>query len=200
MDTLVKPIDLVKSGWRHTKEHFWFLFLTLVVVFVVTSAASNFPPFALIVGVFTSISIITLSLEITAGVKPIISDLWKKYHHWRLFVNYLLASFLMAVIVGIGLLLLVIPGIYLAIRLQFYKFLIVDKEDIGPWMAIKESWRMTDGHSWKLFLFMLLIILINLVGAVLLGIGLLVSIPVSLIAYAVLYRQLLANVSLVPAA
>ena len=112
-------------------------------------------------------------------------------------MNYLISAILAGVIVLAGLLLLVVPGIYLAIRLQYYKFLIVDKENISPVMALKESWRMTEGHTWNLFLFMLLIILINFIGAMLLGIGLFVSVPVSLIAYAFLYRKLLVGLSLV---
>lgn len=196
MDTLFSKKDLLKSGWAKTKENFWFLFLLLVAVLVISGATSGFPPVGIIVGIFMSISIITISLIITDGGKPTFNDTFKKYSHWKVFVNYLLSSLLNVVIVLVGLILLVIPGIYFALRLQFYKFLIVDKEDIGPVMAIKESWKMTQGHTWNLFLFTLLIILLNFVGLLALGVGLFVTVPVSFLAYAMLYKKLLGNISL----
>lgn len=196
MDTLFSKTDLIKTGWQRTKEHFWFLFLLLVAVFVVSAASGGFPPLAIVVGIFVSISVITVSLMLADGMSPSWKDPFAKYAHYRVFVNYLLASLINMALVGVGLLLLVVPGIYIALRIQFYKFLIVDKEDVGPWMAVKESWKMTKGHTWNLFLFTLLIILINFVGFLALGIGLIVTFPVSIIAYASLYRKLLQNVSL----
>jgi uncharacterized membrane protein len=200
MDTLIHKRDLIKFGWQKYKEHAWFLFLMLVAILVVTTAAGGFPPLGIIVGIFVSISVITITLELADGRTPVMADAWKKYRNWRIFVNYVLASLIAAVIIGIGFLLLILPGIYLALRLQFYRYLVVDKEDIKPWLAIKESWRMTEGHTWSLFLFLLLIIGLNILGVLALGLGLFVSVPVSFIAYASLYRKLLQNVSLAPAA
>ena len=108
----------------------------------------------------------------------------------KIFVNYIIASIATGVVVIVGLILLVIPGIYLAIRLQFYKFLIVDKGDIGPIESLKESWKMTKGYAWNLFLFLILIALLNILGVILFGVGLFVTIPISLLSYAILYRKL----------
>lgn len=195
-DALFSKKELLQSGWAKTKEHFWLLVLVLVFVLLVTSATGYWWGLAIVVGIFLSISVITLSLDIADGRTPVFVDIFRKYQRWKIFVNYLISAILGGAIVLLGLLLFVAPGIYFAIRLQYYKFLIVDKEDIGPIMALKESWRMTEGHTWNLFLFMLLIILINFIGAILFGIGLLISVPVSLIAYAFLYRKLLGNISL----
>ncbi|MBX4216185.1 DUF975 family protein [Candidatus Parcubacteria bacterium] len=199
MNTLFSKKDVLTEAWHKVKAHFWFLFLTMVGVLVVTGAAGWFPPLSAIVGIFVSVSILTASLMLADGMSPTFKDLFRKYHHWRLFLNYFLATLLSIVIIAAGLILFVIPGIYFAFRIQFYKFLVVDKEDIGPWMAIKESWRMTEGHVWNLFLFTLLIVLINLLGFILFGIGLFVSVPVSIVAYSIIYRKLLANISLAAA-
>ena len=74
--------------------------------------------------------------------------------------------------------------------IQFYKFLIVDKGDIGPIESLKESWKMTKGYAWNLFLFLILIALLNILGVILFGVGLFVTIPISLLSYAILYRKL----------
>mgnify|MGYP001603300362 FL=1 len=187
----------MQFGWDKTKENFWFLFLTLIIVLIASGATGKIPFVGIIVGILASISIITVALEIVDGKKPIFKDLFKKYSDWKIFVNYILASILTALAVVVGLILLIVPGIYLAIRLQFYKYLIVDKGDIGPVDAIKESWRMTEGETWNLFLFLILIALLNIAGALLLGIGLFATIPITLLSYGLLYRKLHARLSLV---
>ena len=49
---------------------------------------------------------------------------------------------------------------------------------------------MTDGIKWKLILFCLALGGLNLLGAIALGVGLLVTIPTSLMAYVYVYRAL----------
>ncbi|MEK7581912.1 MAG: hypothetical protein AAB488_01115 [Patescibacteria group bacterium] len=196
MNTLFSKKELLRFGWDKTKEHFWFLFGMLVLILLVTGASNINMVVTIIVAIFVSISVITASLTIADGGTPSFKGLFSKYGNYKIFINYILASIASGIIVIVGLILLVIPGIYLAIRLQFYKFLIVDKGDIGPIMALKESWRMTNNHTWNLFLLLILVALLNILGAVLLGIGLFVTIPISIIAYTLLYRKLLTGLSL----
>jgi hypothetical protein len=63
------------------------------------------------------------------------------------FVFVLIASILSGVAVGIGLVLLVLPGIYLALRLALVAPA-VWVGDQGPIEALSESWSRTDGHLW----------------------------------------------------
>ena len=68
--------------------------------------------------------------------------------------------------------------------------LIIDKKDLSMGEAFRESARITDGVKWKLFGFFLATVFLNIVGALCLVLGLLVSIPVSMLAYVHLYRKL----------
>ena len=77
------------------------------------------------------------------------------------------------------------------IRLGFYKYLIIDKKDITIRQAMRESMLITKGVTWKLFLFTILIGLINLLGLLCFVVGLLVTVPLSAIAYAYVYDKLL---------
>lgn len=182
--------ELFRFGWEKTKSDFWFLFLMQVGILVVSGAASAFWPVSVIVGVLVSVSAFTLALRMTDGGVGTWHDLFAKYGDWRLFFNYLVASVVTAIITGIGFLLLVVPGVYFLVRTQFYKVLIVDKGDIGPWEAVKESWRITDGLFWRILGFSVVALLLNLGGFLALGVGLFVTIPVSLFAYTKLYREL----------
>ena len=91
---------------------------------------------------------------------------------------------------------LMLPGIYVIIRLQFYKFFVIDK-DMGPIPALKSSWKITKGHFWKLAQYLLVIAIINIAVGLLVNLGgnyfyalLLVTIPVIAIASAYLYETL----------
>jgi uncharacterized membrane protein len=99
------------------------------------------------------------------------------------------SSILYGLIVGVGFILLVVPGIYLALRLQFYSFYVVDK-NAGITDSLKMSWEATKGNTLNIFLFVLILIALNILGAIALLVGLLVTIPVSFIAVALLYRKL----------
>ncbi len=63
--------------------------------------------------------------------------------------------------------------------------------------AFRESARMTDGQKGQLFLFGLVIALFNLAGALCLLVGLLFTIPASMMAMAYVYRKLLIPVPMV---
>jgi uncharacterized membrane protein len=60
---------------------------------------------------------------------------------------------------------------------------------LGPIQALKESKRLTSGVKADLFLFTLLTFGINLLGAIALGVGLLVSLAITYFAIAHIYRQ-----------
>jgi uncharacterized membrane protein len=78
-------------------------------------------------------------------------------------------------------------------------YLVVDKK-MGPIEALKESKKLTEGKRMQLFYFVLAILGINLLGTLALGIGLFVSIPVSMLAMVHVYHTLERSVQPVPVA
>ena len=60
----------------------------------------------------------------------------------------------------------------------------------GITASLRESAEMTHGIKWHLLGFFIIILLLNIVGALLLLVGLLVSVPVTMIAYAHVYQKL----------
>jgi uncharacterized membrane protein len=117
------------------------------------------------------------------GARPQIGDLFSA---GRYLLYALLASFLTGILVMIGIVLLIVPGIILALGLQFTTYLIVDK-NMGPIEAMKESWRITNGHKASLFLFGIVAFFIVLAGMLACGIGVFVAAPVIALATAFIY-------------
>lgn len=138
------------------------------------------------VGILVEMGLVTFSLRVHDNVESAkIQDLWNP----KPFLWYLIAQILVGLSVIIGLVLLIVPGVIIALAFMFSSYLIVDKGR-GPIEAIKESWRVTKGHKWELFLLVLAIIGLNILGLIALVVGLLVTIPVSMIAIVHAYRIL----------
>lgn len=104
-------------------------------------------------------------------------------------VKWFLLYIMLTYIMLIGFMLLIVPGIYLMVRLYPAMFLLVDK-DCGSLDAIKKAWRITKGRFWNIFLASLLISLVACAGYLACGLGLVYTAPLALISYAFVVRQL----------
>ena len=93
---------------------------------------------------------------------------------FRNYWNVVLAAFLCNLIIVVGILFLIVPGIILACKLAFVPYLVMD-EKIDAIDAIKESWSLTDGYSWKIFLMVLLVLPIVIGGFLCLIFGVIIS-------------------------
>lgn len=107
----------------------------------------------------------------------------------RKIFTYLIASILMTVVVVLGLCLFIIPGIYLALRLQFAVAFIVE-EDAGIMESLRRSWKITEGQTLRLFLLALAMFGIALIGLILFIVGIFFVTPIIYMMYCVTFRKL----------
>ena len=85
-----------------------------------------------------------------------------------------------------------IPITYFTIRLCFVVAFIVDQES-GSSESISQSWTLTKGHFWFIFRLFLLMLGVNILGAMALGLGTLFSVPFSSIILIIAYRHMVNN-------
>jgi uncharacterized membrane protein len=95
----------------------------------------------------------------------------------------------MGLAIGIGFVLLIVPGIIAMLLFMFSTFIVIDRE-LGPIEAMKESMRITRGYRWPLLGLIALLMLIVLAGVIALFVGLLVAMPVTTLAFVHAYRVL----------
>jgi uncharacterized membrane protein len=107
-------------------------------------------------------------LRAARGEAPQVGDLFAPFRH--AYLASLLASALYGLLVALGMLLLIVPGIIVAVRLSFAPFLLID-EGLGPVEVLRESWRRTTGYGWTIFGVGLLGIPIFFLGLLLLVVG-----------------------------
>jgi len=192
-------VGLIKSSWELVKKNARLIAILMVAFIgyqVIQGIVQGFfgqGPLSVIVSLaftvltlFLEIGFIKIVLKLVDGQKAEFQELWAYPQYLLRMVG---ASIVYGLIVVAGLILLVVPGIYLALRLQFYSYYIIDK-NAGAIDSLKMSWKATEGNVINIFLFELLLIGINILGAIALVVGLLITIPVSFIAVTLLYRKL----------
>lgn len=107
---------------------------------------------------------------------------------WKNAGTYVAGSLLFGLIVGIGMILLIVPGIIWALRYSMYGYYIVT-QDAGPMEALQMSADATDGHKIELLSLCLASLAVIILGVLCLGIGLVWAIPTVDIAWAAAFLR-----------
>lgn len=84
-------------------------------------------------------------------------------------------------------------AMWLAYRLVFAPFVIMDDGATSPIEAVKRSWRMTNGSWWRVFGLAWVIAFLMIAGLLVCGVGLIAALPVGYFALAHAYEQLRAR-------
>jgi hypothetical protein len=132
------------------------------------------------------VGIQSIALQVVDGFVPTLRCLPAMLDHGP---SFLLALCVYTVAVACGLLLLVAPGVYVAVRYALFGHILASRRVSGL-EALREAGALSQGRWWKVCGFLLLLLALNLAGAALLGLGLLVSFPVSLLAASSFLRTL----------
>ena len=203
--------DCIRFGWETFKKRPGILIGALALVILISAIPGLLTPhpeivegqppppptaFAMIMGLVSLVISFLVGLGLTnfalrahddiAGVT--IGDLWNPAPIWR----FLGAEILATIIIFVGFLLLVVPGIIAALGLGFTPYVVIDR-GLGPVESLKESWRITTGNKWRILLLGLALVGLNFLGLLVLIVGLLVTVPITLLAVVHAYRFLLAQ-------
>lgn len=177
------------NGWDVMKKYFMYLLLVVIIVGIFNgpSGGAKFSsddmnwhllPFVLFF-VFIGVAYAFLVLPvITYGSKLIYLDavrdkeidIKKLFDGFRIYLNIILANLLKTVLVFVGFLMLIIPGIIAACRLAFVPYLVMDEKLDGV-QAVERSWKLTRGKGWTIFFMGITSFFIVIAGLICLIIG-----------------------------
>ena len=138
-----------------------------------------------VVSVIVSAGIVKGALDITQGRPLELGTMFKGFSLPQLIV----ASILTSLLTFVGLLACIVGAVVVAFFLSFTTYFIVD-EGQSAIDAIKSSFAFTKANAGDLLLLFLAVIGANILGACLFGVGLLVTVPVTILAQAYAYRTL----------
>jgi len=190
-------------GWQMTKPNLLQTSLSLILVisiqFLVNLIINLINPdpgflsiilklIRLIINLTLNIGLLKFYLKLTHDQTANFTDLFT-HLNINLLIKYFIGSILYLILISLGFILLIIPGIIMSLGYSFSLIYIVDL-NLNPIRALKDSWAITRGIKLKLLLYLFSVCLLNLLGALTLGIGLLITIPISMISFIYLYRTL----------
>lgn len=201
MTKQAKHINLtaaLSAGWKATSRYlgFYLTLAFLIVLFnLIPSVFEVFFDNSVYTPVVRGVFIFLLAIITLGMVRTTIKSVDKKdfslgeLFHMHLFGRYIIVAMLYLLMFFGGLILFVVPGLYWGMKYQFSTYLVVDKK-LSIAQSFEESARMVEGHEWDLFAYWLVMLLLNLVGLLLFGIGIVITLPITLVGYTYIYRQL----------
>jgi hypothetical protein len=182
--------DISSEAWALFKKNAGLL-IGATAVMALIYAGLNLIPFvgiilSLFVGpIWTGLSF--MSVKMVRGEPVSLNDAFAGFGPQ--FLALTLCGIVYQILVGIGLVLLIIPGIYLGVSWTFPFLLIIDR-NVPFWQAMEQS-RKTVGRRWFWFLGAWIFVVVLLVlGAFACLVGLLVALPFVYNLFAVVYNRL----------
>jgi Zn-finger nucleic acid-binding protein len=200
-------LGVIKDAWRETKGAKASILagtIVMCLVMFLIGAAGTFLGFdpatmaGVVISIVVQILLTLLSVIFTAGllymgVRKVSGDeiSWKMVFKGFSFTGQIVvATVLQTILIGIGLLLLVLPGIYLVIGYGLTLPLILDRE-MSAWEAMETSRKAIHKVWWKVAGAFFLMSFIYAVSTIPLGIGLIWTVPMFAVLIGVVYRCLL---------
>jgi hypothetical protein len=198
--------DIISEAWNKTsgmKGPFWGAAIIITLIIFVVAIALTFAlgaprgepnvlPQIIIQLVVTAVAYPLIAGIIMMGIRrsvdlPISFNLAFSYFGFA--GTIIVAGILITILTMIGYLLLLLPGLYLALGYMLAIPLIVEKK-LGAWQAMEASRRAITHHWFKAFFLMLLMGLIVAVSAIPLGLGLIWTYPMMVNVMGILYRDI----------
>jgi uncharacterized membrane protein len=105
------------------------------------------------------------------------------------FLQLVLAGLVKWLLTSVGLVLCILPGIYLAVAYVFVLPLVIDKQ-MEFWPAMEVSRQVVHQHWWSMFLLTIVLALVACAGFLACIVGLVISIPVATAAMMYVYEDL----------
>jgi uncharacterized membrane protein len=148
------------------------------------------PLFDAIVSLMVGISITSISLLIARDHSFTFTDLVSPLLSAKKVLNMFVLTAIYGVAVLLGTILLIVPGVYIAVRFKFFPYIVIENENASIKDLIRMTYKLSTGHFWPLFFFLAIAAVLNVLGSLLFVIGLVVTVPVTVFASAYMYSRL----------
>jgi uncharacterized membrane protein len=169
----------IGEGWDVVKDDLGTFVLMTIVMLVVNGAVP-----VLLQGVTTA-GFQAACKKKLRGIKPQIADLFSGF---EFFGATLIAHIVISILIFIGTLFFLIPGLLVAASFNFTFLFIIDKR-MDFETAMRASHAVVKQDYFGYCMFVVALFLLNVLGLLCLFVGLLVTIPITLAAITVAYRD-----------
>jgi hypothetical protein len=179
--------NALSRGWTLVRDHMPVLVGATVLGWLVTVGLAFVPVLGWIVGFVLLGGLDYMFIRRIRGEEVQIGDVFAGFN--LALLDLTMAGLVKWLLTSLGLLLCILPGIYLAVGYVFALPLVVDKK-MDFWTAMEVSRRVVHEHWWSVFALVIVLALVALAGFLLCGIGELITIPVASAALMYVYEDL----------
>jgi uncharacterized membrane protein len=177
--TDIKSGDYFRAGWEIFKKFpvgfVGYFIITIVITFILNSIPKIGGLFTFVIAVPLNAGFFVVSAKLLKNQAPDFGDFLSGF---KFFPQLALLGIVSSILILLGFICLVVPGIYLLVGYAFALMLVLDR-GLNFWPAMETSRRSVQTGWFKIFGLFLLLFLLNLCGIIALGVGLLVTAPLS---------------------
>jgi hypothetical protein len=124
--------------------------------------------------------------KMSRGEEVVYTDFFAGFRFW---ISSVIISLLSQVLIALGLIALILPGIYLGVGYLFAIQMGIFG-GMDPWSAMEWSRKLITRNWWQFLVLVLIFIVLNAAGILLAGIGLVVTLPLTFLVLYVLFEDL----------
>ena len=192
--TVPVQVDIKASfarAWELYKAHpfFFSLFMLLIVSIqgmVVIYAQAYMIVYSTLLAPPLYAGFYLVANKISRGEEVIYPDFFGGFRFW---IPTAVISLLTQVLIAIGLIALIIPGIYLAVGYLFAIQMGIFG-GLDPWSAMEWSRKLITRNWWRFLGLLLVLVVLNVLGLLLAGIGLLFTVPLTFLVLYVVFEEI----------
>ncbi len=191
---------VLSDGWEHLKKNLGIAigFTILAGVLLLIGPVLQFRGYALVGAIVAvvlayicAIAWVEAGVLLGKGAKLTLTQIFSRSDRW---FHFFVGTILFIFIVAVGLILFIIPGVIWFLRLQLFSYFVIDK-NMNAFEALSASWKCTKGSLLNLFLVHIVLHIVNVIGALLVSVGLLVTIPYTASVIGGIYQKLQSKAS-----
>jgi uncharacterized membrane protein len=177
----------LSRGWALVRDHMLVLVGATALGWLVTVGLGFVPILGWIVGFVLIGGLDYMFLRRIRGEEVQLGDVFAGFN--LALMNLTLTGLVKWLLTTIGLILCILPGIYLAVGYVFAMPLVIDKK-MEFWTAMEVSRRVVHAHWWSVFALCIVLLLVVFAGFLLCIVGVFISIPVASAALMYVYEDL----------
>ncbi len=188
-----RPLDIgscLERGWNLVKTDFWAVVGGCAIILMIFALTGGFHVGNILSFFFGGVLMGGLYYYLLKKIRNQSSDIVDVFAGFTIaFLPLFLAGIVTSLLTALGFVLLVIPGIYLAVGYAFTYMLAIDKK-LDFWSAMEVSRRIVTAQWWRVFLLAILGGIIAVLGLIGLIVGVFITSAISITAMVYAYEDL----------
>ncbi|MEN6407080.1 MAG: polysaccharide biosynthesis/export family protein [Thermoguttaceae bacterium] len=198
-DYAIEIGSCLSRGWQLLASDFWPIAGVVALVLLLLYAGVSLVPLALVVGgpLFGGLCLFLLKRIRGEPATSEVAIFCFRTAFVPRFLHLFLTGLLVATLTMVGLMCLLLPGIYFAVAWTFALALAADRQ-LDCWPAMELSRKTVAKHWWQILKLVLALVAINLAGLLAFGIGVFITAPLTLAALMYAYEDVFGSKKAAP--